>query len=669
MSARSLPSRVVRRLTALAPSTLGEGPPAVDGTSDPSGPQVVQIAVAGCSAIVHGSMYAITGQDTFLWVAALSTVYLFVGVPLVIRMAKKHSPSLATWLDLLTMIVLATILGDPITLLAWFPLLLVANLIYEGTVDAVRNVMGMVAVTALYVVVTVQLPDRLFGAEVARTYVALTLFMWLSASIVYALAIGKAVTKREDEVADAIAQRDAAEARARTDAGRFRAFLEEAPIGLLVQDFDETFEYANAPALEMLGLTLDELRTHGAAPAMPPGTREAVENEIRTARDRSKPFQIEHETVAGRIIELRGRHVELDGRFTTLTTLRDLTPERLADGHIARLRILVESSETYMVVWDEDGRIVIANRVFRETWADGEPVAGRSIIEVAGEQVRPFVEMGRLHSERMYERVVRVPDGRDLLISMSVADFPDPLDGRWLRAVTARDLSEVAHARRQLEELVASKDQFIASVSHELRTPLTVVVGLAAELAAHPERHDPEELAEFATLIAGQANEVAALVEDLLTMARADAGVLSIEPDSIDLQAMVGEVLAGLPGDLRSRVTWRAGSSPAVLADAVRVRQIVRNLVTNAGRHGGPGIEVEVMPGRVQVRDDGPPVPESERERMFQAYERVHHQRGKPDSVGLGLTVCRRLSRLMAGDVTYGHDGRQSIFELTLPVV
>jgi signal transduction histidine kinase len=69
----------------------------------------------------------------------------------------------------------------------------------------------------------------------------------------------------------------------------------------------------------------------------------------------------------------------------------------------------------------------------------------------------------------------------------------------------------------------------------------------------------------------------------------------------------------------------------------------------------------------VRVSDDGPAVPPSERERMFQAYERVHDQTGTPDSVGLGLTVCRRLSRLMGGDVTYQHDGSRSVFELLLP--
>ena len=663
---RSPSQRLVSRLVRLAPSALGAGPAAIDGVSDPSGPRVVQVAVAGSGVVVHAAMFVLTGRQSFAWVAVLCAAYLVIGVPLVIKMADA-SPSLATWSDLATMIVLSTIMGDPVTLLAWFPLLIVANLIYEDSVAAVRNALGMVVLTAGYSTLMVNFSGRLFDADVARLYLGLTLVMWLVSSTVYALAIGGAVNRRDSMVEEALVQRDVAEGRARTEASRFRAFLEEAPIGLLVQDFDETFEYANAPALEMLGLDFDELKVGGAVLVMDEHTADRVEEEIRNARDANKPFLVEHRTLAGRVLELRGRHVELDGRYTTLTTLRDLTPERHAHQHIARLRTLVESSETQMVVWDEDGTIVIANRVFRRMWSGGEAVAGRSIVEVIGEQIRPLVDLRRLSSEQMYERSVDTPEGQRLFMSMSVADFRDPFDGGWLRAVTARDLTEVALARRQLEELVANKDQFIASVSHELRTPLTVVVGLAAELADNPEALSGPEVVEFASLIAGQANEVASLVEDLLTMARAEAGVLSIAPSDIELQATVGDVLAGLPADLTSRVSWHRSDSAPVHADPVRVRQIVRNLVTNAGRHGGPSIEVEVESGRVRVSDDGPAVPLSERERMFHAYERVHDQTGTPDSVGLGLTVCRRLSRLMGGDVTYRHDGSRSIFELSLP--
>lgn len=659
---------VVDRLVSLAPFAFGLGEPAVDGGSDPRGPLLVQVTVAGSGVVIHGGMYLYSGLTGFLWVTLLSLAYVVVGVPLTHRLAEL-APGLATWADLAAMISLAAVMGDPVTLIAWFPIVVFANLLYVPTRQAIRHLTAQIGLVAVVYFGMSQVSDRLFSDDVVRVYLGATLVMWLLASVVYALSVGGSVSRRDAAVAGALAERDIAELRVRAEASRLRAVFDEAPIGLMLQAADESFVYGNAPALELLGLTLGELLTGGAASAMDPATRDLVEAEIVTARESGKPFVIEHETVNGRILELRGRHVELVDGCTTVTTLRDLTPERDAHRHIARLRTLVENSETHMVVWDTEGQILLGNRIFRDLWAGGEQVVGLSIVDVVGEQIRPFVEMRRLEAERTYERETTAPDGRSLWASLAVFDFQDPVDGRWLRAVSVRDLTEVALARRQLEELVANKDQFIASVSHELRTPLTVVVGLAAEMASNPGALSADEIVEFSSLIAGQAGEVAALVEDLLTMARAEAGVLSIESQTIDLHEAVRDVHSGLPAELRDRVRWEQVASAKVHADPVRVRQIVRNLLTNAGRHGGPLIEADVQPGVITVRDDGPPIPESERERMFQAYERVHHTAGRPDSVGLGLTVCRRLSRLMGGDVTYEHDGRWSTFRLTLPEV
>jgi signal transduction histidine kinase len=79
-------------------------------------------------------------------------------------------------------------------------------------------------------------------------------------------------------------------------------------------------------------------------------------------------------------------------------------------------------------------------------------------------------------------------------------------------------------------------------------------------------------------------------------------------------------------------------------------------------------IEIEIRRGALLVKDDGPPLPLEDRERIFEAYEQIGRPTSRTDSVGLGLAVCRLLSRLMDGDVSYSHDGSQSIFTLTLPI-
>jgi PAS domain S-box-containing protein len=226
-----------------------------------------------------------------------------------------------------------------------------------------------------------------------------------------------------------------------------------------------------------------------------------------------------------------------------------------------------------------------------------------------------------------------------------------------------------ASAYGRLEELLRSKDAFVASVSHELRTPLTVVSGMALELNERWTELGAEELAEFTAMLVEQSQDMADLIEDLLVAARANIGNVSVVSEPIELDRQVMSVIASISVPSGRRLSSRL-SEGIVDADAIRVRQIIRNVITNAIRYGGPSIDV-VMGATagthvVEVIDDGDGIPIEDRERVFVAYERAHHAEGQPESVGLGLTVSRTLAELMGGSLTYRYDDR-SIFRLELP--
>ncbi len=224
-----------------------------------------------------------------------------------------------------------------------------------------------------------------------------------------------------------------------------------------------------------------------------------------------------------------------------------------------------------------------------------------------------------------------------------------------------------ARARmKQLQRISEDKDRFLAAVSHEICTPLTAVSGLAHELRDRPEDFGPEEVGALLTMVAEQSDEVAAIVEDLLVAARSDIGKVAIHCGPIDVrhEAELALATAGVQASL-------LGDDALAWADAQRVRQILRNLLSNAGRYGGPTIEVRFRAGDtavvVTVADDGSPIPEKERSRMFAAYTTVHNEREAVDSVGLGLFISSRLAEVMRGSIDYEHDGSWSLFELTLP--
>ncbi|HUP16613.1 MAG TPA: ATP-binding protein [Acidimicrobiia bacterium] len=168
------------------------------------------------------------------------------------------------------------------------------------------------------------------------------------------------------------------------------------------------------------------------------------------------------------------------------------------------------------------------------------------------------------------------------------------------------------------------------------------------------------------------AHDIAGIVEDLLVAARAEIGVLHVTKVPIDLRANVAQVVEVMSPDSQELIhIGLQASGLRAVGDPVRVRQIIRNLLSNAIRYGGDTIMVDVVALEatvlLAVSDNGPGIPPSEHDRIFEAYEIAHDPGSQPSSVGLGLAVARRLARLMGGDLTYERTGNISVFEMQLP--
>jgi len=235
--------------------------------------------------------------------------------------------------------------------------------------------------------------------------------------------------------------------------------------------------------------------------------------------------------------------------------------------------------------------------------------------------------------------------------------------------VSVVDVTAISEARRGLEQSLKSRDELIATVSHEIRTPLTTVVGLSTELSDHFDDFDREETRDLLRMVSEQSVEVATIVEDLLVAARTESGSLKVVSEPVDLHLEAKTTLRGL--DIEQEVDCHTiGLIPTVYADSGRIRQILRNLLVNARRYGAFPIRVVVFESgsevRLEVRDRGNPIPEQERELIFDRYYRTRQTPGTTASAGLGLTVSRELARLMGGDLVYTHDG-ESVFTLILP--
>ncbi|HEX6300080.1 MAG TPA: HAMP domain-containing sensor histidine kinase [Acidimicrobiia bacterium] len=227
-------------------------------------------------------------------------------------------------------------------------------------------------------------------------------------------------------------------------------------------------------------------------------------------------------------------------------------------------------------------------------------------------------------------------------------------------------LADITHMKARNEAMaqaVRSKDEFIANISHELRTPLTVILGITSELTSDDSLAD-EERSELLQLVSWQASEMANIVEDLLVAARADVGTVTVQLRTVDLVAELLETINGLGVSIEMPTE----TPPPVHADPHRVRQILRNLLTNAQRYGGPRCRVVIGALRdavwLEVRDNGDGIPDEESERIFEPYVTS----GARGSVGLGLSVSRQLAELMGGTLHYERSAAESVFRLQLPI-
>lgn len=207
---------------------------------------------------------------------------------------------------------------------------------------------------------------------------------------------------------------------------------------------------------------------------------------------------------------------------------------------------------------------------------------------------------------------------------------------------------------RALDELISTKDRFIATVSHELRTPLTAALGMAEILESDTGEIEPEERTELLNVIVDQTKEMGYIIEDLLVAARSDTGGLSAESAPTLLLREVEKVVSAIEFKESANVSIHVSDDVFVVADPVRLRQVVRNLLTNANRYGGDEIQIRSCEKgdriSLEISDDGPGVPARDESAIFDMFTQSG-EHSPTGSVGIGLFVASQLMDLMGGSL------------------
>jgi signal transduction histidine kinase len=232
---------------------------------------------------------------------------------------------------------------------------------------------------------------------------------------------------------------------------------------------------------------------------------------------------------------------------------------------------------------------------------------------------------------------------------------------------------------RERDRVERMKDDFVLTVSHELRTPVTVVKGFAEMLTAQPKDLNARQK-EAAEIIADSAGQLQNLINDLLDLARSDAGKLRITPEPTSVRSLaqrVGRHMRPEFDDKEQKLTVSVEKDvPDVVADPDRIGQVLSNLLTNANKYSPQGARVRLTAAKVgnqvefAVADNGPGLDPDELDHVFERFWRA--QSGETQEVGgtgLGLAIAKSLVELHGGSISAAsEEGKGATFRFMLPI-
>ncbi|MFG3076395.1 hybrid sensor histidine kinase/response regulator [Streptomyces sp. NPDC048225] len=243
--------------------------------------------------------------------------------------------------------------------------------------------------------------------------------------------------------------------------------------------------------------------------------------------------------------------------------------------------------------------------------------------------------------------------------------------------------AELEDKTRQLEQANESKTRFWANVSHELRSPVNAVIALTRLLLAPEAEPLSSEQRQQVTLVHASGNTLLALVDELLDVAKAEAGRLEPHPADTNLRALLHQLRGTLQSVTQPGVVLRIpdrAQRGTLVTDEVMLTRVLRNVLSNALKFTTAGSvtldvdEESTSAGRrfvFRVQDTGVGIPAEERERVFEEFYQVKglHQRGRTGT-GLGLPYARRLTEALGGTLTLDSEvGQGTVVVVDVPAV
>lgn len=486
---------------------------------------------------------------------------------------------------------------------------------------------------------------------------------------------------------------------------RFRSVFETSGSGIAISDDRGEIRYINKAFADLLGVTVQELIGQKFTALSPDGEEDPVvayADDMRRGVEKNLNIEKQYRHRSGHTVWVRLNVTVADGlglgERMFIGVAQDITERKEAERRLTESRQLLEEAQrlgnighwTWAPNVDE---VEWSNQMYRILGLDPEQpqLHVTPFIDYVHPDDRARVDEAISHvtvhgtSLALEYRLVQV-DGkvrhvigraeRDTLPSGShrlIGTVQDLTDRKRSEAVLQKAIDTAESANR-------AKSKFLANMSHELRTPLNAILGFAQLLSLKTRGPLSDDQRSYVDNIVHGGEHLLGLINDVLDLARIDTGQLAINITPVDAVDVVDQVLKNFQQLAESRsVSFAFGANVSVrfdvLADQMRLTQVMVNLVSNSIKYNvtGGSVEValtEVEDGfrRISVSDTGRGIPLDRQQHVFESFNRLGAESSGEEGTGIGLALSKSLIEQMMGRIGFeSKPGGGSIFWVDLP--